>query len=95
MALPRGSIGYIDYGEAPRVVHARLILDHTEGSNYVILTPDHHIYEECLSQDENEDIVHFWIGGANGAIPRGVPALAVYGFAPMTAPQFSRFMRLG
>ena len=50
MAFQSGTIGYIDYGEAPRVVHARLILDHIEGSNYVILTPDHHIYEECMKE---------------------------------------------
>lgn len=48
-----------------------------------------------MHEGENDDIVHFWIGGANGAVPRGVPANVVYGFAPMTAPQFSRFMRMG
>ena len=46
MALAVGSLGYVDYGEVPRVIHARLILDHVIGHTYVILTLDHHIYEE-------------------------------------------------
>ena len=37
MALAVGSLGYVDYGEMPRVVHARLILDHVIGHTYVIL----------------------------------------------------------
>ena len=95
MALAVGSLGYVDYGEVPRVVHARLILDHVIGHTYVILTPDHHIYEECLNADENEDIDRFWAGQPNGSPPRSVPANCVYGFAPMSANQVARFMNLG
>ena len=90
-----GSLGYVDYGEVPRVIHARLILDHVIGHTYVILTPDHHIYEECLNADENEDIDRFWPGQPNGSPPRSVPANCVYGFAPMSANQVARFMNLG
>ena len=95
MALAVGSLGYVDYGEVPRVIHARLILDHVIGHTYVILTPDHHIYEECLNADENEDIDRFWPGQPNGSPPRSVPANCVYGFAPMSANQVARFMNLG
>ena len=95
MALAVGSLGYVDYGEVPRVIRARLILDHVIGHTYVILTPDHHIYEECLNADENEDIDRFWPGQPNGSPPRSVPANCVYGFAPMSANQVARFMNLG
>ena len=95
MALAVGSLGYVDYREVPRVIHARLILDHVIGHTYVILTPDHHIYEESLNADENEDIDRFWPGQPNGSPPRSVPANCVYGFAPMSANQVARFMNLG
>ena len=96
MALPVGSLGYIDYGEGPpQVIHCRLILDHIENSEHVICTPDMHIYVEDLNAATNVDIVQFWAGRANGALPAGVPPGAVYGFAPMNAGQLARIMHQG
>ena len=71
--LPAGSLGYIDYGEGPpRVIHCRLILDHVEGAEYVIATPDMDVYAEVLDSATNDDIVQFWAGPATGALPPGV-----------------------
>ena len=95
MALPPGSLGYIDYGEAPRVIHARVILDHVINMQHVVLTPDHDKYMEDFDVSTNDDIVQFWPGNPNGTLPRGVPSRAVYGFGPMTAAQLARFMTMG
>ena len=59
MALPPGSLGYIDYGEAPRVIHARVILDHVINMQHVVLTPVHDIYMEDFDVSTNDDIVQF------------------------------------
>eukprot|EP00435_Cladocopium_sp_Y103_P022526 s440_g5.t1 len=95
MALAPGSLVYVDYGEVPRTIHARVILDHVTGAEHVGLTPDFDIYSEVYDPALNEDIVNFWPGNPNGALPRGVPSRSVYGFAPMSAAQLSRFMNLG
>lgn len=94
--LPVGSLGYIDYGEGPpRVIHCRLILDHVDGSEYVIATPDMDVYAEVLDAGANDDINHFWAGPATGALPPGVRGGSVYGFAPLSAGQLARLMHLG
>lgn len=94
--LPAGSLGYIDYGEGPPpVIHCRLILDHVEGAEYVIATPDMDVYAEVLDSATNDDIVQFWAGPATGALPPGVRGGSVYGFAPLSAGQLARLMHLG
>eukprot|EP00438_Fugacium_kawagutii_P008127 Skav234368 [mRNA] locus=scaffold2071:38895:40157:+ [translate_table: standard] len=95
MTLPLGSLGYIDYGERPRVVHVRLIVGHVRDNEYIIVTPDHDLYSEVLSVADNPDIVNFWPGPGTGAIPPGVPARSVYGFAPLSVAELTRFMFRG
>lgn len=90
MALPPGSLVYIDYGERPRVAHVRIILP-----DYVVLTPDFGVFVEMIDEDGNEDIAHLWHGNPNGNLPRGVPGRNVYGFAPMTAAELTRHMHRG
>ena len=68
-----GDICYLDYGEVPHVVHARLVLAEVDrlNSDFVILTPDHDVYTERLD-GANPDLVGFYRSAANGAPPAGV-----------------------
>ena len=99
MAVPPiqiGDICYLDYGEVPQVVHARLVLAEVDrfAGDYVILTPDHDVYTERLD-GANPDLVGFFRSAANGAPPPGVAVGVVYGFAPMAAVDLARFMDAG
>ena len=91
-----GDVVFMDYGERPQVVHARLVLDSIDPSTheYMILTPDHDMYSEVL-HDRNGDLHAFYLGGPGGGLPRGVAAANVYGFALMTVREYSNFMRIG
>jgi len=74
-----GDICYLDYGEVPQVVHARLVLAEVDrqNSDFVILTPDHDVYTERLDGG-NPDLVGFYRSAANGAPPAGVAIGLVY-----------------
>ena len=91
-----GNVVFLDYGERPRVVHARLVLAEVDSSTFefTIATPDLDVYTEILD-GSNPDLQHFYLGGPGGGLPRGVPANCIYGFAPMTAMEYSRLMREG
>ena len=97
MAIQVGDVVYIDYGEIPRVVHTRVILAVVDASlhDYVVLTPDHDVYTERLDVATNSDLAHFYNGGPNGGLPRGVPRNCIYAFAPMSAQELARFMAAG
>lgn len=88
-----GDICYLDYGEVPQVVHARLVLAEVDrqNSDFVILTPDHDVYTERLDGGD-PDLVGFYRSAANGAPPVGVAIGLVYGFAPMAAADLARFL---
>ena len=90
-----GNVVFLDYGERPRVVHARLVLAEVDSSTFefTIATPDLDVYTEILD-GSNPDLQHFYLG-PGGGLPRGVPANCIYGFAPMTAMEYSRLMREG
>ena len=88
-----GHMAYMEYLGYPGVVHARLILAHVAGHDWVIATPDGHVYTETLDSS-NADLSHFW-HVAGGALPRGVRGENVYAFAPMSAATYARYMADG
>lgn len=88
-----GPVAYMEYLGYPGVVHARLVLAHVSGHDWVIATPDGHIYTETLD-NSNADLSHFW-HVAGGALPRGVRGENVYAFAPMSAATYARYMADG
>ena len=96
MALQVGNIVFMDYGEVPRTVHARLILAEVDAPSfeYMILTPDLDIYSEVLD-GSNPDLVGFHLPGPGGGMPVGVPARAIYSFSPMTAAEYAQHMAAG
>lgn len=94
--LQSGDVVFLDYGEAPQVVHTRLVLAEVDRASheFIIVTPDGDCYNEIL-HDSNQDIVAFYPAGPNNALPVGVPPGNVYSFRPMTAMQLSTWMQLG
>ena len=88
-----GHMAYMEYLGYPGVVHARLILAHVAGHDWVIATPDGHVYTETLDSS-NADLSHFW-HVAGGALPRGVRGENVYAFAPMSAAIYAQYMADG
>lgn len=94
--LQAGDVVYLDYGEVPRTVHARLVLSEVDRNSheFTILTPDYDLYTEQLHQS-NGDLVGYYESGPGGALPVGVPPRAVYSFAPMSAQQLARYMTDG
>eukprot|EP00438_Fugacium_kawagutii_P035192 Skav232767 [mRNA] locus=scaffold1229:242985:248589:- [translate_table: standard] len=96
MPIDVGQVVFHDYGERPRVVHSRLVLAEVDRSTfeYAIATPDGDVYIE-VCDGSNGDLRHFYTGGPGGGLPRGVPANCIYGFAPMTAMEYSQLMREG
>lgn len=96
MSLAPGDVVYHDYGEVPRCVHARLVLAVVDPvlHEYIILTPDWDYYLEACHAS-SPDLAHFYTTPVRGGLPAGVPAASIYGFAPMDAGDYARFMRLG
>ncbi len=93
--LPSGSLAYIDYGEVPLVIHARLVVAQLQGSEYMIVTPDQHRYVEDLNNATNPDTNRIWYGPDTGALPQGVAGRYVYGFGAITAADVARWMAAG
>ena len=96
MALNIGDVCFLDYGEVPRCVHARLIVGVVDAGSheYLICTPDFDIYIE-ICHVSNPDISHFYLPGPRNALPARVPAADIYGFAPMDANTYARLLREG
>ena len=94
--ISEGDVCFLDYGERPQVVHTRLVAGHIQDDLYAIITPDHDVYEEQLS-NLNPDIVAFFHGGPGlGAIPPvGVNPARVYGFRALSAIEYQRLMMEG
>eukprot|EP00439_Symbiodinium_sp_Y106_P030600 s4760_g3.t1 len=94
--MNEGDVVFVDYGENPPCIHTRLIAAHINDDLYVIISPDFDVYEEQLSQ-QNPDFVALWHAGAGlgAAPPPGVNRAHVYGFRPMTAIDYQRYMQLG
>lgn len=94
MTFNAGQICYIDYGEAPRVVHTRLILGHIQNFDYLIRTPDGDEYIETMDAS-NPDAAAFFVGPDDGSIPVGIPPGVVYGFGNMSLQQLNAILAAG
>lgn len=94
--LSPGDVAYLDYGEAPRCVHTRLVTGVVDRGTheFTILTPDFDEYIEVLHQS-NPDIVGIHFAGPGGGNPPGIPANVIYSFAPMTAAELARWLGRG
>lgn len=92
--MESGHICFLDYDERPKIWHTRVLLAPTTADCWVILTPDHDIYEEQLSLG-NPDVIDFHYGGADGNLaPRIAPA-SVYSFQPLTPAELAQFVLQG
>ena len=92
--MSEGDIWFVDYGEGPpQVWHSRLLAAHIVNSLWVIVTPDHDIYEEQLD-NSNPDVVQVVQGGGGlgAAVPAAVNPANIYGFRAMTAQQYQQLM---
>lgn len=85
-----GDLALHDYGEVPEVLHSRLLLAQVVGDSWIILTPDHDMYEEQLSP-HNPDLKAFYFLGPGGAIPGHLNAANVYGFAPILPNRMANY----
>lgn len=95
MNFQPGQVVYMDYGEAPPIIHTRIVLGHITGLEYLIETPDGDRYGEILD-GSNVDLAAFYVGPDDGSLPPGLPAgVRVYGFAPMTLQRFNAMLAEG
>lgn len=92
--MESGGIALLNYGERPVLWHTRLLLAPTTGSNWVVVTPDHDIFEEEMA-GSNVDLTGFHYCGPSGQIPPHIPAARVYGFQPLTPAELGQFMTQG
>ena len=92
--ITEGDIVFVDYGEVPPCIHARLVGARVRDDIFVIITPDHDVYEEQLSH-LNPDYVAFYYGGPGlgAAIPAGIDPGLVYSFGAMSAVDYQRLMQ--
>lgn len=89
-----GHLAFVNYGEVPITWHTRVILAPTTADNYIVLTPDHDLFEEQMSM-RNQDLVDFHYGGADGYLPPRIAPRTVYSFAPLSPAELARFMQQG
>eukprot|EP00438_Fugacium_kawagutii_P012341 Skav221972 [mRNA] locus=scaffold195:903653:904270:- [translate_table: standard] len=61
----------------PRLWHERLALEHIDGDNYVVCTPDEDVYSEELGV-LNQDVRSIRVMAAPGAYPPDIGAARVY-----------------
>ena len=88
-----GELAYVEYAGYAGVVHARLLLSHVTGGDWVILTPDRDVYVETMQAD-NPDFSLF-IHVADGGMPPGIPPGQVYAFGAMTGREYAQFIAAG
>jgi hypothetical protein len=92
--MESGHICFLDYDERPKVWHTRVLLSPTTADNWMVLTPDHDIYEEQMSL-RNPDIIDFLYGGAGGSLAPHIDPYRVYAFQPMTPAALANFKLQG
>ncbi|CAE7391337.1 ANK1 [Symbiodinium sp. CCMP2592] len=86
-----GDVVYVLYHGDPGVYHTRLLAADLGDDEWMIVTPDRHIYAELYAAD-NPDIRRFF-HAPDGRIPGQIPVAQVYSFAPMDARQFGDLLR--
>ena len=91
--MEAGHLAYVEYQGYPGVLHARLLLHHVTGDEWMILTPDRDLYHEELSNN-NPDFSRFY-HVADGGLPPRIPRAQIYSFGDMSARDYSRYLALG
>ena len=74
----------------PRLWHERHVLEHIQGDNYVVVTPDRDIFSEELGL-LNPDIRHIRVRPGPGIVPGGVNPAQIYGLPVFTAAEMVQF----
>ena len=92
--ISEGDIVFVDYGEVPPVIHARLVGARIRDDVFAMVTADHDVYDQQLSH-LNPDYTAFYYGGPGlgAAIPAGVNPGHVYTFGAMTALEYQGLMQ--
>eukprot|EP00438_Fugacium_kawagutii_P025616 Skav209719 [mRNA] locus=scaffold528:209114:215555:- [translate_table: standard] len=72
----------------PRIWHERYPLEHLEGDNYVILTPDGDVYSEELGP-LNADVRSIRVRPAAGVAPAGMRPASIYAMPAWTANELA------
>lgn len=91
--MQSGDMAYVEYAGFPGVTHARLLLSHLQGTEWIILTPDLDYYAEDL-QPANPELSNF-VHVNDGSLPAGIPPAQIYAFADMSARDYGHYMQLG
>ena len=70
VALEVGNVVWLDYGEDPRVVHGRLLIEELDAqtNEWVSATPDRHVYPEIYDVAGNDDIDALYSSGPSSEI---------------------------
>lgn len=86
MSLSDGDRAYVQHAAEPGRYHARLVLGHVEGAEWVVCTPSFDVYVEEISV-ESGDMTDVRIGSGS-RLPVGLLEGNVFGFdPPLRAPQ--------
>lgn len=89
-----GGIALVCYEEPGPLWHTRVLLAHGGSNDWAILTPDHDVYIEEMSQG-NSDFTGFHYCGEAGHIPGHINPAHVYAFHPMTPAELGAFKQQG
>ena len=94
--MSEGDVFFLDYGEVPPIIHARLLIAHVYNHLWVIPTPDMDVYEEIM-HEQNPDIItlHRGQGGFGAPLPPALNPAQVYGFRPMSAQRYQELVGEG
>ena len=74
----------------PSLWHERLVLDHLEGEDYAVITPDREVFLETLSLG-NEDLRGLRILAPGGAVPVGLRAGSIYRLPVFIAAEIANY----
>lgn len=89
-----GHIVFLDYDERPKLWHTRVLLSPTTADCWMVLTPDHDIFEEQISM-ANGDIIDLHYGGPDGNLAPRIAPNSVYSFQPMDPGLLGNYMMQG
>eukprot|EP00438_Fugacium_kawagutii_P028256 Skav200691 [mRNA] locus=scaffold6391:1205:6504:+ [translate_table: standard] len=90
MAL-QGRLVLVQYDVGgPQLWHERQALEHVQGDNYIVLTPDGDVYMEELGL-LNTDLRAVRVRPGPGILPPGIRGAQVYGLPPFSAAEMTGF----
>ena len=96
--LEPGNLVYLDYtapgGGGYGEYHERLVVEHIEGTEFMIATPTFDLYAENISR-LNADIYDLRLGVIGGGLPAGLEGANVFGFGVLTQARMDALMNEG